>query len=642
MRKHVRAGIASALLATSVFALAILLLNPRFVDDLRLGAIVFLAAPVLAGAVLGPVIGHWLDRLARAGSNEDPARAAELLWATVTGAFLFVATFPFLPAFLGIFESSEVVRYAGGLVLACGFAWLGAKVARNAAHRFRPLLWPALLLLPALVVLAPMGPWGAPGPGSRIVVLAFPGLSWNVAEDLIERGEMPNLAGLRRTGAWGDLHSTQGMSNAIWTTIATGKPQSSHGAASFNAVSDEVHARRLWDILADRGWRVGLFGWPVTWPPPEVDGFVVPSISDPGWDTYPRDLQFIRDLAIREKTGQRRSWGIYCRFAFLGIQYGTHLSTLLDASRELAVSPFVGRDLDAARLFTRRKLRARLNCDYFAEIRRRTPVDFAAYHSNIIHVAQSYFWKYHEPERFSEITAADVERYGESVQDAYRMVDGFIGRVLRDSSGDDLVVVVSDHGAEALVEPDRRMTLRIEPMLGNLRLQAAVEATNVAARTYLRMKPGHEGNQDRVCRLFQTARLSGADFPPFAASLDEWGNVEVRVDPRTATALNDFVLFQGGRCTVREIIREVELSESARVLETGALVLNGKGVMPDHRFDDCDLLDIVPTLLVLTGMDLAADMPGDVLTEALDRPLRDRIPGMVATYDAVEPAPPVN
>jgi hypothetical protein len=118
--------------------------------------------------------------------------------------------------------------------------------------------------------------------------------------------------------------------------------------------------------------------------------------------------------------------------------------------------------------------------------------------------------------------------------------------------------------------------------------------------------------------------------------------VEVRVDPRTATALNDFVLFQGGRCTVREIIREVELSESARVLETGALVLNGKGVMPDHRFDDCDLLDIVPTLLVLTGMDLAADMPGDVLTEALDRPLRDRIPGMVATYDAVEPAPPVN
>jgi hypothetical protein len=379
----------------------------------------------------------------------------------------------------------------------------------------------------------------------------------------------------------------------------------------------------------------------VTWPPPEVDGFVVPAISDPGWDTYPKDLQFIRDLAIREKTGQRRSWGIYCRFAFLGIRYGTRLTTLGEVSRELVRSPFAGRDLDAAHLFSRRKLRARLNCDYFAEIRRGTPVDFAAFHSNIIHVAQSYFWKYHEPEAFSEISPADVSRYGNSVQDAYRMVDEFIGRVLRDSAANDLIVVVSDHGAEAMEEPDQRMTLRIEPMLTNLRLKGAVEATNVAARTYLRMKSGHEGTQDRVRRLFQTARLASGDFQPFDARLDEWGNVEVRVDPRTADAFGDYVLFQGGRCPVREIVRTVEISESARVLETGALVLNGRGVLPDTRFDDCGLLDVVPTLLVLTGMDLAADMPGDVLHGALDPKLRDRVPGMVATYDDA-PAIPLN
>jgi hypothetical protein len=92
---------------------------------------------------------------------------------------------------------------------------------------------------------------------------------------------------------------------------------------------------------------------------------------------------------------------------------------------------------------------------------------------------------------------------------------------------------------------------------------------------------------------------------------------------------------------VREIVRTVEISESARVLETGALVLNGRGVLPDRRFDDCGLLDIVPTLLVLTGMDLAADMPGDVLHDALDPSLRDRVPGMVATYDDA-PTLPLN
>ncbi|HMB68440.1 MAG TPA: alkaline phosphatase family protein [bacterium] len=641
MRKHVRAGIASALLGTSAFALGAMILNLRFVDDPRLGAFVFLVVPIVAGAVLGPVLGYWLDRLARVGSSEDPVRATELLWATVTAGLLFATTFVFLPSFLGIFESSEFVRYTGALLVAGGFAWMGARIARAAAHRFLPLLYPALLALPALVVLAPQTPWGAPGPGSRVLVLAFPGLSWNVAEDLIERGEMPNLAELRRTGAWGDLHSNKGMSSAVWTSIATGKPQESHGATGVNPLSNEVQSSRVWDILGDRGWKVGLFGWPVTWPPPEVDGFVVPSISDPGWDTHPRDLQFIRDLAIREKTGQARSWGIYCRFAFLGIQYGAHLSTLLEGGRNLAMAPFSGRELNASQLFSRRKLRARLNCDYFAEIRRRSPVDFAAFHSNIVHVAQAYFWKYHEPERFAEISDADIERYGDSVQDAYRMVDEFIGRVLEDSSRDDLVVVVSDHGAEALVEPGQRMTLRIEPMLTNLRLRGAVEATNVAARTYLRMKPGHDGTEDRVCRLFQTARLASADFKPFSARLDEWGNVEVRVNPRTASAPQDFVLFQGGRCLVRELVREVELSESAQVLETGAIVLNGRGVLPEEHFDDCGLLDIVPTLLVLTGMDLAADMPGDVLHSALDPRFRDAVPGMVATYDA-PPAAPLN
>ena len=33
--------------------------------------------------------------------------------------------------------------------------------------------------------------------------------------------------------------------------------------------------------------------------------------------------------------------------------------------------------------------------------------------------------------------------------------------------------------------------------------------------------------------------------------------------------------------------------------------------------------------------------PGDVLTQALDPSLRERVPGMVATYD-VAPAAPVN
>ena len=70
------------------------------------------------------------------------------------------------------------------------------------------------------------------------------------------------------------------------------------------------------------------------------------------------------------------------------------------------------------------------------------------------------------------------------------------------------------------------------------------------------------------------------------------------------------------------------------------LVLNGDGVRPGEHFADCDLFDFVPTLLTLTGLDLAADLPGDIIAGALEPDLAARIPGMVATYDTpvVNPA----
>jgi arylsulfatase A-like enzyme len=375
----------------------------------------------------------------------------------------------------------------------------------------------------------------------------------------------------------------------------------------------------------------------VTWPPAELDGFVVPAVSDAGTETWPPELNFIRELAMSEKTRRERTWGRYCRYAFLGIRWGARLSTLIEAGQEVLADGTNGRSLDAARLFTKRKLRAKLNCDYFAELRRRDPVDFAAFYTNIVHVAQSYFWKYHEPDSFDDISPDDIARYGDSVHDAYRIVDNFLGRILVDTAENDLVVVVSDHGAEAISDASRRtLSLRLEPMLKATRLKGAVEATNLGARTYLRMKPGHEVNRERVRRLFETARLGHGDQRAFLSRVDEWGNVIVNVRPEVADHLDDMLLFQGGRAPLGDLVRAAVLQESAQMKETGALVLRGDGVVPGRRFEGATLLDVVPTLLVLTGLDLAADLHGDVITAALETDVTRSVPGMVATYDRLK------
>lgn len=636
MLKTARTGIAAALFVTSVTSAATLFLNPRFVDDLSLGLLLLVGVPVLAGLVAAILLGPPIARLAWAGSSEDPVRAQELLWASLTGFVVFLTTLALLPPYLGIFSDAEAIRYGGAMLLSVGLAALAIVVVRDAAQRFRLVAWPLLFALPVTAAV-----WGGTergrglGEPARVLMIAVPGFSWTVAEDLIERGRMPHLAELRRSGSWGDL---QGMRptipEVVWTSLATGRPPDEHGVTGYSATVEDLRTRRIWDILQDRGWKVGLFGWPVTWPPPRVDGFVVPAVSDDGTETFPREVNFIRELAESEKTRRPRNWGRYCRYAFLSIRWGIRMSTLIEAGRELAADSMRGRSLGAAELFTRRKLQAKLHADYFIEMRRRRPVEFAAFYTNVVHVAQSYFWKYHEPGAFRGVTSEEISRYGESVHDAYRIVDDCLGRILQDTGPNGLVVVVSDHGAEALTDSaPTRLTLRLDPMLKAMRLTSALEATNLGARTYLRPRPGHENIRERVRRLFETARLSENEQRPFDARLDDWGNVVVTIDPSAGEHLEDTLLFQGGRCKVDEIVRAAELQESAQTRDVGALVLAGGGVARGGLIDGASLLDVVPTLLLLNGMDLAADLHGDVIAEALDPSVARRVPGMVATYE---------
>jgi tetratricopeptide (TPR) repeat protein len=62
----------------------------------------------------------------------------------------------------------------------------------------------------------------------------------------------------------------------------------------------------------------------------------------------------------------------------------------------------------------------------------------------------------------------------------------------------------------------------------------------------------------------------------------------------------------------------------------GILYMYGNHVKPHSRIEQAKITDLTPTLLALAGVPAALDMPGRVLTEALDLPL----PGpSVATYE---------
>lgn len=153
-------------------------------------------------------------------------------------------------------------------------------------------------------------------PRVPLVLLCIDGADPDDAlEPLIAAGELPTFEKLKRQGVSGELATLYPtLSPAIWTTIATGKPPAEHGVHHFvlfdlpgldrpvrhfplhtglnfrvvSAIerlpgapaiqvpysSNLRRARALWQIAGER-MRVGVYGWRVTWPAEEVDGFNV-------------------------------------------------------------------------------------------------------------------------------------------------------------------------------------------------------------------------------------------------------------------------------------------------------------------------------------------------------------------------------
>lgn len=121
--------------------------------------------------------------------------------------------------------------------------------------------------------------------GPKILVIGLDGADWDILDRLEREGRIPNLARVRREGAWGVMRAEEPLlSPVIWTSLATGRTPRDHGIVGFLTVrngvtepvrSDERQVRAFWNVASEAGLSVGIVGWYSTWPAEEVKGFLV-------------------------------------------------------------------------------------------------------------------------------------------------------------------------------------------------------------------------------------------------------------------------------------------------------------------------------------------------------------------------------
>jgi len=158
---------------------------------------------------------------------------------------------------------------------------------------------------------------------SKVLVVGLDGGTYTVLHPLMDKGEMPTLAAMIEGGSWGELISTIPPHTApAWASFITGKNPGKHGVFQFVPIDRSLYEGRrtrivnsgtlsgqaLWNIIGQADKKVGVINVPLTYPPNEVNGFMVTGMLTPRESrhfTYPPHLaSFLGDYKIDISVGE--------------------------------------------------------------------------------------------------------------------------------------------------------------------------------------------------------------------------------------------------------------------------------------------------------------------------------------------------
>jgi predicted AlkP superfamily phosphohydrolase/phosphomutase len=139
----------------------------------------------------------------------------------------------------------------------------------------------------------------------KLLLIGLDGATWDVLMPLIKEGKLPTLKKLVENGVHGIVESTiPPVTGGAWVSLATGKTPGKTGIIDFLNRKDESYrlyptnsedfkGHSFWDYLSKVGKKVGIFNYPMLFPPYKINGFMVSGLGASPEDeiTYPLSLK---------------------------------------------------------------------------------------------------------------------------------------------------------------------------------------------------------------------------------------------------------------------------------------------------------------------------------------------------------------
>lgn len=448
----------------------------------------------------------------------------------------------------------------------------------------------------------------------RVVVVGFDGLSPDMVEKFTREGKLPNFERLTREGAYGELLTVLPPSSAsAWSSAVTGVNPGKHGVygflkeiredqqrpAVFNTSRDRGFCT-VWDVLTEYGRRACIINIPLSSPADSLNGVMIAGFPHTSED----QIAYFWPPSLEQYLGSYR--------------YDAFRVTCAKGEEEKFLRSM--EDISARRLDVGLKLFEKGDWDLYWIV------------FTFTDRTQHYMWKYMDEEH-PLYDPAMSEAYGDRVEWAYKRADTFLGEYLNRLGGNDLLLVMSDHGFGPLYYIINTSNF-LKRTLGTTESVLCADFFGSKFKINVSGPSAEEKYENLRSRLIEGLRE--LEDPERGGKIID--SIYVKEDiyegPYVGSAPDVLCLERPGY-----LFFSLALTPDLRLFDRGPspdrafsgfhkrkgiIFMYGEGVDAGTRIE-ARIIDITPTILTYLGVPVPAEMDGSVPREAFNGEYKDKV-----------------
>lgn len=469
-------------------------------------------------------------------------------------------------------------------------------------------------------------------PAVPIVIIGISGATWTVIDPMITDGALPNFRKLMREGAWGVLESAKTENDrhyrpqTAWPSLLTGKLPENHGITRYFHTYSDMKSPGIWDFFNAKGLGAGLYSAPILWPPPKINGFVMPAPYGRDSRAWPEDLSFIVDYYRHHQDSKlkRNYFGSLLKsLRFVPVLFGRGQDRSLPIQLlRSAVALSMSRDREKTALILR-NAKLDFSTAIFLWLYRKYRPHFCMLTNFELDFVSHRYWRYHEPDKFPDSRGEPRPTLKRAVRDIYAHTDRCIGLLLGHLPPRCIVVIASEHGMAA--ETNSTEVGKWQYLIDGNRVKALAgigdDLVAVPIARWIAFRRRDNGAlTNGIETLLKNITVAETGLPLFMTHFHTKEEIVIKlnIDRADYPEIDDIgrlrVNISGkGTLPISSILERVGPRRSAMHAKEGIVIIKGPGIRPDLQIKAARIIDIMPTLLFASGIELPCDLDGKVL-----------------------------